>query len=104
MEHVFRNSLKRLRVVIILMAVYLVASSFSVLNAQSDTGRVTGTVADSLGAIIPGATVTLTNTDTGATQSRTTAGDGSFTFPALLRGHYRIESAASGFAAQKQEF
>ncbi len=86
------------------MAVCLVASSFSVLHAQSDTGRVTGTVADSLGAIIPGATVTLTNIDTGAKQSRTTAGDGSFTFPALLRGHYRIESAASGFAAQKQEF
>jgi hypothetical protein len=43
----------------------------------------------------------MTNIDTGTSQSRTTAGDGSFTFPALVRGHYRIESAASGFAAQK---
>jgi Carboxypeptidase regulatory-like domain len=104
MQRVFRNSLKRLRIAIILGAVYLVASSFSVLHAQSDTGRVTGTVADSLGAVIPGANVVLTNTDTGATESRTTGGDGGFTFPALLRGHYRIETSAGGFAAQKQEF
>jgi hypothetical protein len=92
------------RIALVLMAVCLLAGSSSVLRAQSDTGRVTGTVADSIGAVIPGASVTLTDVDTGVAQSRTTGGDGSFTFPALMRGHYRIETAASGFASQKQEF
>jgi hypothetical protein len=104
MAHFFRDGLRKLKFASALVAIYLAASSSPVLHAQSDTGRVTGTVADSVGAVIPGATVILTDTDTGIAQSRTTEGDGGFTFPALMRGHYRIESAASGFAGQKQEF
>jgi Carboxypeptidase regulatory-like domain len=104
MKHISRDRRTGRRIALALMAVCLLAGSCSVLHAQSDTGRVTGTVADSIGAVIPGASVTLTDIDTGVTQSRTTGGDGSFTFPALMRGHYRIETAASGFASQKQEF
>jgi hypothetical protein len=74
------------------------------LRAQTDTGRVTGTVSDATGSVLPNATITLINVDTGATQSRKTGGDGSFSFPALVRGHYRIETAASGFASETQEF
>jgi hypothetical protein len=87
-----------------LMAVCLLAAPGTALHAQSDTGRVTGSVADATGAFIPGATVTLTDLDTGTAETRTTAKDGSFSFPALTRGHYRIETTAGGFAAQKQAF
>ena len=92
------------RVARVLMAVFLLATSWSLMQGQSDTGRVTGTVADATGALIPGASVTLTDVDTGIAQTRTTGGEGSFNFPALTRGHYRVDAMAKGFASQKQEF
>ncbi len=88
----------------LMAAVVLLAASTTALHAQSDTGRVTGTVTDTTGALIPGATVTLTDTDTGTVATRTTGGDGSFTFPALERGHYNISSTATNFSSQKQAF
>ncbi|MDQ1453516.1 MAG: hypothetical protein QOK38_3382, partial [Acidobacteriaceae bacterium] len=50
------------------------------LPAQVDQGSVTGTVADTSGALVPNATVTLTNKDTGLTLTRTTSGGGVYTF------------------------
>jgi len=91
-------------IALILAVVCFLTGSAPRLWAQSDSGRVTGSVADTTGALIPGATVTLTNIDTGAAQSRTTASDGSFNFPAQDRGHYRIATAAGGFSSQKQDF
>jgi hypothetical protein len=88
----------------VLMVVCLLAVSWTVLRAQTDTGRVTGTVADATGALIPGASVTLMDIDTGIGQSRTTSSEGSFNFPAVALGHYRIETTAQGFSTQKQEF
>jgi hypothetical protein len=88
----------------LVMAVCLVFSACSGVWAQSDTGRVTGTVADTTGAYIPGAIIKLTDVDTGSVQTRTASTDGSFSFPALTRGHYQIETMANGFAAQKQNF
>ncbi len=88
----------------VLMLALLLAGFGSALTAQTDTGRVTGTVADNSGAIIPGATVTLTDTDTGAISTRTTGSDGTFTFPALVRGHYSIQTSAAGFTAEQQAF
>ncbi|HEY0262971.1 MAG TPA: TonB-dependent receptor [Granulicella sp.] len=72
--------------------------------AQSDTGRVVGSVVDTTGALIPGASLTLTNTDTGAKATRTTGDDGNFTFAALQRGHYSLAASMSGFDAQQQTF
>ncbi len=86
------------------MAISLGACMSSSVYGQSDTGRVTGTVADATGAVIPGAQVVLTDTDTGIVQTKTTGSDGSFNFPAITRGHYRIETSANGFGSQKQEF
>ena len=88
-----------------LTALALLATGGSMsLLAQSDTGRVTGTAVDSTGAILPGATVVLTNTDTGTKETKQTASDGVFTFPAEQRGHYKIEVSMSGFAAQAETF
>lgn len=74
------------------------------LFAQSDTGRVVGTVSDNTGAMIPGATVTLTNTETSATQTAKADDSGNFTFPAQPRGAYKISVTQSGFASQSQDF
>jgi hypothetical protein len=86
------------------MVLMIVSGATLAAMAQTDTGRVVGTVADSTGAFIPGATVKLTNTDTNVVQSRTTGSSGEFTFPAMPRGHYSIEGSMSGFNAEVQRF
>lgn len=88
----------------ILMVLLMVMGITVCAKAQSDTGRVVGTVADATGAYIPNATITLTNTDTGVTETRTTGGAGEFTFPALPRGHYSVTGTASGFSSEMQKF
>ncbi len=68
------------------------------LTAQSaSTGALTGTVRDPSGALIPNATVTATNADTGAVRTATTGGDGAYRFSLLPPGNYRVKIEASGF-------
>ncbi len=64
------------------------------------TCELVGTVTDTSGAVVPGATVTITNTGTGATQTIKTAGLGEYTFPDLLPGTYTLRVALQGFKTQ----
>ena len=73
------------------------------LRAQTDTGRIEGAVLDSTGAAIPGATITLTNTDTSKVTTATSGSAGDFSFNALQRGHYTAQIQASGFQSETQE-
>jgi hypothetical protein len=68
--------------------------------AQLPTGTILGTVKDSSGASIPGATVTLRNTDTNLTKTAMTEQDGSYRFPELPVGHYEIRVEAAGFRTE----
>ena len=72
------------------------------LEAQTDTGRVTGTVADSTGAVIPLAAVSITNSETGQIIKATSDGAGAFNFPALVRGSYKITASMTGFSSATQ--
>jgi Carboxypeptidase regulatory-like domain len=67
------------------------------LFAQSDTGSINGTVTDPTGAVIPGATVTATNTDNGQKLEASSNGTGEFTILAVPRGNYKVVAAVSGF-------
>jgi hypothetical protein len=58
-------------------------------------GTVTGTVKDTTGAIIPGATVTLTGDD-GSTQQAQTGQDGVYTFRLVAPGTYSVSAASKG--------
>ena len=58
---------------------------------------ITGTVADSTGAVVPGATVTATNQDTGFHVSIPSNGDGTFVLPALQLGTYSVTVTKQGF-------
>ena len=70
----------------------------SSLWAQSaTTGALTGTVTDSTGAAIPGATVTLTNTATGQTQTTRTEANGLYGFSLLSPGTCDMTFSAEGF-------
>ncbi len=54
-------------------------------------GSISGTVKDPTGAVVPKATVTATNTDTGVRQVVTTNDTGAYSFPSLPVGHYDID-------------
>jgi hypothetical protein len=79
-------------------ALLLLCAKTSPAQISAATGAIQGTVTDPQGATIPGAKVTLTNTDTGVVSADTTTkADGSFVFPLLSPGNYRIDVAAQGF-------
>src|SRR5579859_2939443 len=74
-------------------------AAFSVipLQAQVDTGSITGTVTDPSGAVVSGAKVTLTNEGTAASLTTTTGSDGLYRFSPVRIGNYKIDVAAGGF-------
>ena len=68
------------------------------LRAQFDTASVVGTVRDQSGASIPGAKVTLKNTATSISLTRTTAPDGNYEFATVRPGMYLVTAEMTGFA------
>jgi carboxypeptidase family protein len=71
--------------------------------AQVDTGAIQGTVRDSSGAVIPGATITLTSTTMGISFHTTTNDSGNYLFPAVRIGSYTVGAELAGFAPARQE-
>ena len=67
------------------------------VNAQVTFGTVTGTVVDSSGGTISGATAKLTSLGTNETRTMQTGSSGIFAFPNLIAGLYRVEVQAEGF-------
>jgi hypothetical protein len=67
------------------------------LAAQAVTGTILGVVTDDTGAVVPGATVTLTNTGTGATRTAVTDSAGEYTAPSLPTGKYTVVAELTGF-------
>ncbi len=60
------------------------------------TGGLNGVVTDSAGAVVPGATVTVVETNTGDTRVLTTNGQGRYTAPFLKPGSYTVSASAKG--------
>jgi hypothetical protein len=72
--------------------------------AQSrNTGEIRGTVADSSGAAVAGATVTVTNKDTGVIKTFVTNGDGIYDTVSTPAGNYSIAFTAQGFSRLVRE-
>ena len=67
-------------------------------DAQETRGKISGTVRDNAG-VIPGAAITVTNTDTGVNQSLTTNESGYFEAPLLNPGTYAIKVQMAGYKA-----
>src|SRR5688572_28620533 len=66
------------------------------------TAQINGTVADSSGGVLPGATVTAIQTDTGFRREVVTEAEGTFTLTNLPIGPYRLEVALAGFRTYVQ--
>lgn len=93
----------------ILGAALAVGASVTLLNpvpalAQADLGSVNGTVTDASGAVVANASVTVTNTATGAQRVATSNAAGQYSVTQLPAADYTISVTAPGFATYTQRF
>src|SRR5258706_1931068 len=84
----------RLGFLVVVLAALFSASAF----AQKVTGSVTGTVTDPQGAVVPGATVTLTDVGTNFARTATSSTAGSYEFQELNPGPYPVKVPKTEFA------
>src|SRR5438270_13880726 len=73
-----------------------------VLVGQTSTSEISGTIRDATGAVIPEASVTVTNEATGITYRQSTTAAGLYAFPSLPVGTYSITAEMKGFKTGKQ--
>jgi hypothetical protein len=85
------------RVLVSLSCVAVLGLSLSTAYAADTNGRIKGTVTDSTNAVIPGALVTATNTQTGVKFTTHSLKDGGYLFPELPIGSYSITVELNGF-------
>jgi hypothetical protein len=71
--------------------------------AQADQGAITGLVQDPTGAVVPGAQVTLTSTDSGLVLQAKTDESGNYVFSPVKIGSYKLSVTAPGFSTTTQE-
>ena len=62
------------------------------------TGSIEGTVTDTSGAAVPGATITVTNNETNISQTVSSRPDGAFSIPNLAVTNYRVRIEKGGFS------
>ena len=67
-------------------------------HAQYENGSIVGTIHDSTGAAVAGATVTVTNTATNSVATVTTGASGDYEVPSVRVGIYTIKASAPGFS------
>jgi len=82
---------------IVLLTLFVWALMNVTALAQTDRGTITGRVTDNTGAAVAGASITVTNTATGASSNGTTNAEGLYTIPALTVGTYKVKVEKTGF-------
>jgi hypothetical protein len=85
------------------MAVMAVLATSTAVFAQGTTATVRGTVQDSSGGVLPGATVTMTNTGTRTVQTAVSDDRGQFFFSGLFPGAYDLLVELEGFKRYEQK-
>ena len=84
----------------VVSALLAVAGATGLLAQSNLNQQITGEVTDPSGAVLPNAAVTIVETGTGLTRRVVTNANGSFTFPDLPTGKYRVTCEAPGFKQQ----
>ena len=87
-----------LRVFFTVLGLLMTAPAF----AQISTAQLDGRVTDTSGGVLPGVTVTLTQTETGAVRSAVTDENGGYLVSNLTPGPYQLEAALQGFRTYVQ--
>jgi hypothetical protein len=70
--------------------------------AQLPTATILGVAKDSSGAVLPNATITITNVDTDLKRTVSTGDDGTYRVPELPVGHYEVRGEHAGFKSETQ--
>src|SRR5438552_11901399 len=89
--------MRRLTMVVVLL---LCVVSSTLVFAQTSNASLGGTVSDASGALIPGVTVTATNTGTGIVTTVLSNETGTYQFPPLQPGTYKASAELAGFRTQ----
>ena len=98
MQAVCRSDHRSLTLLFAMFFVCLAGVAFG----QGTSGTLTGQVTDPTGAVIPGASITLTNVGTNFPQTATSDNTGVYTFRLVQPGQYKLAIAASGFGNYDQ--
>jgi hypothetical protein len=83
------------------LALPLFLALVSAGEAQTFRGGISGRVFDTSGGVLPGVTVTATNTGTAVARTTTSSDTGDFSIPDLAVGPYDVEATLQGFQGQK---
>ena len=86
---------RSIKTTLLFTTLFLAASML--LTAQTHQGTIRGNVIDPTGAVVPGATVTATNDDTGQTASSTSSSIGAYALQGLEPGTYTLQTRMDGF-------
>ncbi|HKC84385.1 MAG TPA: carboxypeptidase-like regulatory domain-containing protein, partial [Blastocatellia bacterium] len=92
MNHHKRSSLTSVSSIFVALMFCLVVAS-----GQTITGRISGTVRDASNAVVPGATVTVTNEATQIARAATTDDEGFYVVTNLPPGNYAVAVERAGF-------
>ncbi len=87
---------------VLALALCLLLGSPAFGQSQAVNGTIEGTVADVSGAVLPGVTVTVTNTDTGASSAVVTNEKGVYRALLLPLGRYKVSAELQGFKKFEQ--
>jgi hypothetical protein len=90
------------RLAIVLIGALAFFSAQALAQGET-TSAIVGQVSDAANAALPGATITITNRETGATRRAKTNGAGRFDFPQLKPGSYSVRVEAEGFEPQQND-
>ena len=89
---------------VLTLVIFTLAFCISIhAQAGGSTSEIRGRISDPNGAVVSGATVTLTDESRGLTRTATTDSEGLYRFLSLTPGIYQIRVAASGFSSQLQK-
>ena len=73
----------------------------ALLAAQTESGKVSGTVTDQSGAVLPGVTVNLKSVERASLRSTVTNAQGEYVFASLVPGNYEVTAELSGFSTKQ---
>lgn len=86
--------------VVILVSCMLLLCFLVMAEAQTTSGTILGVVRDQQQAVVPGATVTVTSLETGASRRAVSDNEGRYRVPQLLPGVYEVEAKLAGFQTE----
>ncbi len=92
------------RIIAVVLSLFVVGASVPAFaQVSATTGSINGKVSDATGGVLPGVTVTITSPSMQGTRTDSSGTDGSFRFPAVPPGDYRLTFELAGFGTVVRE-